>query len=314
MIHLGSSQQKHRRNFFQVISDTGTSWIGAPSSVVDAVAQQIGAQFDSYNQLYTVPCSTMKTKPDLVFTIDGVKYNIPSVEYILDIKLGNDKVGGKQWIGFLQFLHYAFSSARSLSLEWILVDSDPPGSSAIHGFVHIVTSTISARKGSVSQRLFMTSWSEVCELLCTTWTDVNKAMKQILVLRTHPVKLLQTGDTMILFNTSSFLHLNGLCQVGAVRRRSIALQLVRIIAQKCWKPTAAIVAIERSRTANLHCWPQKCNRLTQRIEVKHMWVEALPNKMLHYVYHSCFDIWYNACHIAIAIHVSGALTKQLTDW
>ncbi|EPB74198.1 eukaryotic aspartyl protease [Ancylostoma ceylanicum] len=75
----------------QVISDTGTSWIGAPSSVVDAVAREIGAEFDSYNQLYTVPCSTMKEKPDLVFTIDGVKYNIPSVEYILDLELGNDK-------------------------------------------------------------------------------------------------------------------------------------------------------------------------------------------------------------------------------
>ncbi|RCN32743.1 eukaryotic aspartyl protease, partial [Ancylostoma caninum] len=75
-------------NIEQVISDTGTSWIGAPDSVVNAVAQEIGAKFDWNNQLYTVPCSSMETNPDLVFTINGVQYNIPSVEYILDLELG----------------------------------------------------------------------------------------------------------------------------------------------------------------------------------------------------------------------------------
>ncbi|CAJ0588963.1 unnamed protein product [Cylicocyclus nassatus] len=75
----------------RVISDTGTSWIGAPASVVSGVVKQTGAKYDFANELYTVPCSTQKTQPDLVFTISGVKYNIPSVEYVLDFGLGNGK-------------------------------------------------------------------------------------------------------------------------------------------------------------------------------------------------------------------------------
>ncbi|VDM76364.1 unnamed protein product [Strongylus vulgaris] len=75
----------------QVISDTGTSWIGAPTSVISGVVKQTGAKYDFANELYTVDCSTQKTQPDLIFTINGVKYNVPSVEYVLDLGLGNGK-------------------------------------------------------------------------------------------------------------------------------------------------------------------------------------------------------------------------------
>ncbi|PIO52749.1 eukaryotic aspartyl protease, partial [Teladorsagia circumcincta] len=50
----------------QVISDTGTSWIGAPTTVVSAVVKQTGAKYDFLNELYTVECSTQKTQPDLI--------------------------------------------------------------------------------------------------------------------------------------------------------------------------------------------------------------------------------------------------------
>ncbi|EYB92364.1 hypothetical protein Y032_0195g1502 [Ancylostoma ceylanicum] len=142
----------------QVISDTGTSWIGAPSSVVDAVAREIGAEFDSYNQLYTVPCSTMKEKPDLVFTIDGVKYNIPSVEYILDLELGNDKVGEEHLVGTWSFFpNSVICSVLSPSLEWILEALAHHGSLVTRGFVLTAISMILARRELVLRGPFMKS-------------------------------------------------------------------------------------------------------------------------------------------------------------
>ncbi|CAO4382530.1 unnamed protein product [Caenorhabditis nigoni] len=75
----------------QVISDTGTSWLGAPNTVVSGIVKQTKATFDWTNELYTVDCSTMQTQPDLVFTIGGTKYNVKSVEYILDLQLGGGK-------------------------------------------------------------------------------------------------------------------------------------------------------------------------------------------------------------------------------
>ncbi|GMR54979.1 hypothetical protein PMAYCL1PPCAC_25174 [Pristionchus mayeri] len=70
----------------EVISDTGTSWIGAPPAVVSGIVQEIGAKFDWLNQLYTVPCTGKY--PDMIFTIGGKAYNVPSTEYVLDLELG----------------------------------------------------------------------------------------------------------------------------------------------------------------------------------------------------------------------------------
>ncbi|KHJ81708.1 hypothetical protein OESDEN_18604, partial [Oesophagostomum dentatum] len=75
----------------KVISDTGTSWIGVPKNVLAAIAKELKAEVDQANQLLTVPCSTMWTNPDLAFTINGVKYSVPSVQYVLDLELDNDK-------------------------------------------------------------------------------------------------------------------------------------------------------------------------------------------------------------------------------
>ncbi|EYB92366.1 hypothetical protein Y032_0195g1504 [Ancylostoma ceylanicum] len=99
----------------QVISDTGTSWIGAPNTVVSAVVKQTGAKYDFTNELYTVPCSTQKTQPDLVFTINGVKYNVPSVEYVLDLGLGN----GKCALTFFGMNSGGFGPAWILGDTWI---------------------------------------------------------------------------------------------------------------------------------------------------------------------------------------------------
>ncbi|CAJ0588949.1 unnamed protein product [Cylicocyclus nassatus] len=80
-----------QRKTEQVISDTGTSWVGAPYRIVEGLAKEIKAQYDPETEIYTVPCSTMQTQPDLVFTINDIEYTVPSVEYILDLELGHNK-------------------------------------------------------------------------------------------------------------------------------------------------------------------------------------------------------------------------------
>ena len=72
----------------QVISDTGTSWLGAPTADINGMVSATNAQYDFVNGVYTVPCSTTGL-PDMVFTIGGQKYNIPQVEYVLDLQLGD---------------------------------------------------------------------------------------------------------------------------------------------------------------------------------------------------------------------------------
>ncbi|VDM64749.1 unnamed protein product [Angiostrongylus costaricensis] len=74
------------------ISDTGTSWLGLPASVVNVVANLTGAQYDPIMEEYSVDCSTVKTQPDLVFTINGVQYNVPPQEYIISLDSGSNQV------------------------------------------------------------------------------------------------------------------------------------------------------------------------------------------------------------------------------
>jgi len=94
----------------QAISDTGTSWIGAPAAVMTAVEKITKARHDTQNDLYYVPCNEMATLPDFVVTIGGVQYPIKSTEYVLDLGLGAQEcpitffsmaglgVSGPQWI------------------------------------------------------------------------------------------------------------------------------------------------------------------------------------------------------------------------
>ncbi|VDD88568.1 unnamed protein product [Enterobius vermicularis] len=98
---------------YQVISDTGTSWIGGPSSAISAIATQTGGSYDWYNQLYTVPCSKMDTDLPLIFTIDGQEYSIPSFEYILDLELGSGNCA----------LTFFDMSGGGFSPSWILGDT-----------------------------------------------------------------------------------------------------------------------------------------------------------------------------------------------
>jgi hypothetical protein len=86
------------------ISDTGTSLIVGPQSVVQGMMQAIGARYDSSVGGYRVDCGA--SLPDLTFTIGGNDYSIPSRDYILEFQgmcivgmsPGGGGFGGPEWI------------------------------------------------------------------------------------------------------------------------------------------------------------------------------------------------------------------------
>jgi hypothetical protein len=96
----------------QVISDTGTSWLGGPQNGINDIVQATNAQYDPVNQVYFVPC-TQTGLPDIVFTIGGMPYAIPSAEYVLDLGLG----GGNCAITAFDFDFGGFGP------QWILGDT-----------------------------------------------------------------------------------------------------------------------------------------------------------------------------------------------
>ncbi|KAJ1367837.1 Inositol hexakisphosphate and diphosphoinositol-pentakisphosphate kinase [Parelaphostrongylus tenuis] len=104
---IGSFSQKKRE---QVVSDSGTSWIGAPSEIIEAIVNQTNAVYSSLNKFYTVNCSTTTNQPDLIFTINGIKYDVSPKEYILDIGVGD----GKCVLAFFEIL------TGSMTTDWIL--------------------------------------------------------------------------------------------------------------------------------------------------------------------------------------------------
>ncbi|KAL6743814.1 hypothetical protein Aduo_016810 [Ancylostoma duodenale] len=104
-----------RNSTDEVITDSGTSFIGTAMAVLDGVIQMTGAKFDSAHQVYTVPCTTMSKQPHLIFTVNDEKYVIPSTQYILDSKFQNGYIS-------LKFCALAFFGikAGSFSTSWIL--------------------------------------------------------------------------------------------------------------------------------------------------------------------------------------------------
>lgn len=68
----------------QAISDTSTSFLGGPRAQIAGIVAAINAKWDDDNGVYFVSC-TQSGLPDIVFTIGGQKYNIPSTEYVIDV-------------------------------------------------------------------------------------------------------------------------------------------------------------------------------------------------------------------------------------
>ncbi|EPB73745.1 eukaryotic aspartyl protease [Ancylostoma ceylanicum] len=91
---------------WEVISDTGTSLIHAPTAIADAIAKEYGAQEHSTTGFYVIPCDV---DTDIVFTIGDKAYNIQSHNMILPT-------------GDICMLALSKMSGLSFGTEWILGD------------------------------------------------------------------------------------------------------------------------------------------------------------------------------------------------
>ncbi|KAJ1367838.1 Inositol hexakisphosphate and diphosphoinositol-pentakisphosphate kinase [Parelaphostrongylus tenuis] len=97
----------------KAISDTGSLGLVVPSAVMDGIANQTGATYDNIYHFYFVPCSTMMTQPDLEFTINGIKFSVPSVEYVL-----NSDINPEQCILSISEVH-----SGGFGTDWVLADT-----------------------------------------------------------------------------------------------------------------------------------------------------------------------------------------------
>ncbi|KAH7713977.1 ASP-1 protein [Aphelenchoides avenae] len=77
------------KNYFveQVcISDTGTSWINAPSHIVDGIAAATNAEYQFKDDIYTVACDA-KGLPDFIFTVGESRLVVAPEIYLLKKRL-----------------------------------------------------------------------------------------------------------------------------------------------------------------------------------------------------------------------------------
>nr|CDJ96187.1 Propeptide and Peptidase A1 domain containing protein [Haemonchus contortus] len=65
---------------WQVISDTGTSLLAAPTSIASSIADANGATYDAENEVYFIDCNA---KPSLDLTIGGNKYTITAANLVI---------------------------------------------------------------------------------------------------------------------------------------------------------------------------------------------------------------------------------------
>ncbi|CAJ0588948.1 unnamed protein product [Cylicocyclus nassatus] len=104
------SSYRYRRNNDQALVDTGSSYISVPKAVLEAIARFTGARYSAINGVYTVPCTSMWTLPDILFQMNGIQYSVPSAQYVIDMGLGDRCV--------LAF--YPIDYDTHLGISWIL--------------------------------------------------------------------------------------------------------------------------------------------------------------------------------------------------
>ena len=93
---------------WDVISDTGTSFIGGPQDVVDAMANAVGAQYNDQYGTYFIDCSANVGQTKI--TIGGKQYAIDAKQVLVDA--GN---------GQCEFAFFPFQSG-GFGPSWILGD------------------------------------------------------------------------------------------------------------------------------------------------------------------------------------------------
>ncbi|KAK0422184.1 hypothetical protein QR680_007418 [Steinernema hermaphroditum] len=76
---------------WEVISDTGTSFVGGPRHIIDEIAKSVGATYKPELRSYFIDC---KAKPeDIVLSIGGKKYPIRAKNYIINVGDGTCEIG-----------------------------------------------------------------------------------------------------------------------------------------------------------------------------------------------------------------------------
>lgn len=76
-----------------MVSDTSVSWFAAPNADFNAMMEKTGAVYNGQGW-NVMKCNTTGL-PDMVFTINGVKYNISPSDYVRDVNILFSKKGKK---------------------------------------------------------------------------------------------------------------------------------------------------------------------------------------------------------------------------
>jgi len=92
------------------ISDTGTSLIAGPASVIAQIAQKLGGKYDPNEGVYMVSCESAKTLPPVIFTFNGKEFPLSAKNYI-------DQIDGPGSPCFL-----AFQGFYGGGIQWIIGD------------------------------------------------------------------------------------------------------------------------------------------------------------------------------------------------
>ncbi|KAI6234001.1 Peptidase A1 domain-containing protein [Aphelenchoides fujianensis] len=75
----------HNATALAAASDTTAGFILVPFDLMYAILDQLQPAFDPSTGLYTVPCTSAATLPDLVFTVGGQELHVAATEYVIDV-------------------------------------------------------------------------------------------------------------------------------------------------------------------------------------------------------------------------------------
>ncbi|WKY13807.1 hypothetical protein Q1695_004555 [Nippostrongylus brasiliensis] len=75
--------EKARGGKWNVISDTGTSFLGLPGAIAAVITQQFNATYDRFNDLFVIDC---KKTPNVTFTISSVDYTIGPENMLIKVQ------------------------------------------------------------------------------------------------------------------------------------------------------------------------------------------------------------------------------------
>ncbi|WKY14007.1 hypothetical protein Q1695_004666 [Nippostrongylus brasiliensis] len=95
---------------YKVLVDSGSSRMGVPNSVLNAIVQQTSARWNNQHNGHTVNCATIRTQPIIHYSIEGIDYTLPSDQYVVDTNMGNNEC----------LLAFYGTTGLGLYTEWIL--------------------------------------------------------------------------------------------------------------------------------------------------------------------------------------------------